>query len=154
MSAPNVARLLFALVCQGPALSVEQAQGNACVWCPRTLLHGDRVALGGGGSWWPQACRPCYAARSQVVSTYIAWNDHLLLCAACAAGRCDTDATLRTAHLAARECIGREAVWCLNCATFARGGAFRPFFWESRRGPELSYVHVECHRTRTRPVSA
>ncbi|MEV0441784.1 hypothetical protein AB0I84_24450 [Streptomyces spectabilis] len=142
MSAPGIARLLNVLVAQGPALSVQQVQGNACVWCPRTLRHGDRVDLGGSDGWWPQACRPCYAAHSQAVSTYVAWNDHLLDCVSCAAGRCDTDDTLRVAHLAARACIGRDAVWCLNCQTIARGTTFRPFFWQSPRGPELTYRHT------------
>ncbi|MGA4840987.1 hypothetical protein [Streptomyces sp. G45] len=141
-SAHIVASLLLTIVERGPALTLLQTQGNQCVWCPQQLLPGRGVDLGGDQGWRPHACRRCHALRTRVVATYVAWNDHIVDCAVCTHGCCATAATLRIAHLAARQRIDRSSAWCLHCETLIRDGAFRPYLWKSQRGPVLSYAHA------------
>ncbi|QCX81025.1 hypothetical protein C9F11_37210 [Streptomyces sp. YIM 121038] len=149
MSAPGVAEtLLLAIVERGPALSVQQVQGNACVWCPAVLLPGDGVDIRGGRTaerdWWPHACKACYANNLRSVATALDWNDHLLGCAACCQhAPCSTVGTLRAAHIEARRRIGRPAVWCRECLRVMRSDElWQPHLWQSRRGTELSYRHA------------
>ncbi|WP_282795197.1 hypothetical protein [Streptomyces sp. CC224B] len=154
MNSPDVvARLLLATVEHGPALTVPQAQGNACIWCPTTLHTGKGISLGGDAYWCPHACPPCHAARTQVIATYADWNDHLLTCTTCLQGApCDSARTLREAHVQARTAVGRPSVWCMNCLTIMRPGAvWEPHLWQSRRGPELDYRHTGSCSPRSRP---
>ncbi|MEI5099986.1 hypothetical protein RB200_17280 [Streptomyces sp. PmtG] len=145
MSDPDViAGLLLTVIERGPALTLLQSQGNACVWCPRALHTGDAVNLGGDPYWCPRACKACHATHTQAMATYADWNDHLLLCPECREDKpCPFPSPLRAAHVEARRRAGRPSVWCMRClSTMTPAEAWQPHLWQSVRGPELSYVHT------------
>ena len=145
VSAPEtVASLLLVAVERGPTLTLLQSQGNACVWCPRLLLPGACVDLGGDRGWTPRACHACHTVHTRILETYVRWNDHLILCPECRAGSaCPLPGALRAAHVEARRRADRPKVWCLAClSTMGPEEPWRPHLWRGQRGPELSYIHA------------
>ncbi|GGO54268.1 hypothetical protein GCM10012286_63630 [Streptomyces lasiicapitis] len=143
MSGRNVPELLrvFA-VPAGAELTPQQRSGNVCIWCPKELLAGKGVALGGTDTWYPHACPSCYDIQGRALVTSLDWNDHTVDCANCHTTPCDTAQTLRHAHEDARQRARLRPIFCLDCGKAMGAEAVRPYVWIGSASMVLSYVHA------------
>ncbi|GHC60740.1 hypothetical protein GCM10010349_30240 [Streptomyces flavofungini] len=124
-------------------LTIEQRWGNACVWCPQTILPGQGVNLGGTDDCHPHACPPCHEDQAAALAAYLDWNEHVSHCTICRTGPCDTTLTMKHATMRAREHAGWGAAYCASCQkTFGPGEGFMPHVWLGTSRVVLSLVHT------------
>ncbi|MEL3944895.1 hypothetical protein [Streptomyces sp. LNU-CPARS28] len=160
MDVTDVADAVRVFLVPAPSLlTIEQRAGNACVWCPETILPGQGVDLGGADGCYPHACPPCHEVQGAALAAYLDWHAHAEDCVLCQIAPCETTLTMRQAAMRARERAAWGPAYCGACQhTFLAGEGFMPHVWVGASRVMLSLVHtgpcqsVDTSDTRARPL--
>ncbi|QCX76762.1 hypothetical protein C9F11_15480 [Streptomyces sp. YIM 121038] len=144
--------VLLAALPRPDTLDTAQLSGSACVWCAYAFHPGEGIDLGSPGPFRPHGCLDCCEARTNSLTTYLAWYDHTVTCPRCPYGPCVEGRTLGMDHLAVREQAGHPAIRCAACqAPITPGRPLRPHYWREEPWPMFGYLHArDCPGPRLR----